>query len=620
MVLFHGGFGCPGGYVGVDMFFVISGFLITSLIWKDLESGCFTFGQFWERRARRIVPAMVVVTLATLVAGWFLMLPRDFRSLGQASASQAVFGANIYYWKDSGYFSRNANEKPLLHTWSLAVEEQFYIIVPFLFWGMYRAAKLRTRKAVLSLLSAGFIVSFALSVYGVALRLNAAFYLLPCRAWELSLGSIVAFLPPAPGLLCRRFVREFFALTGLTLILVPVFMYGPKTPFPGVAALSPCLGVALLIWANEPVANCAPTTVGTLLATRSIVFVGLISYSLYLWHLPFLAFSHYLALEPVSAGQRVTMLGLGLGLAVLSWKYVETPFRKRTLAGSRKSMFVFAGSGIAAVLGCGLLCWNMQGFPQRLSSEAQEFSNAEGDSPFYFNLTTDDIRAGRLVPIGATDSTLRPTVLVWGDSHGNSGLEEGSIAYNDAVISYIQSQHIPDVVLIARWGGYPKIGGNSQDFNSSLLATVRRLVAMGSRPWIMLDVPNHSFDVPRALCSPIYSVAYIESHCAKPTAWNEFSKKDPEIVAQLESAGGRILEPKPRFLDPTGQRYIIQAAGIALYGDNHHLTTKGSRLMLLPFLRDSLTLDEPSPPDVHRVAAAASFPRSMEGVFASRKR
>jgi len=630
VVLFHGGFGCPGGYVGVDVFFVISGFLITSMIWKDLESGCFTFAHFWERRARRIVPALVVITLATLVAGWFLLLPMDFKSLGQASASQAVFGANFHYWLDSGYFSGDANQKPLLHTWSLAVEEQFYLLVPILLWGMFGVARLRSRTAVLSILSVGFVLSFALSIYGVARHSTAVFYLVPTRAWELLLGSIVAFLPPDPSLLGRPNLRGLFALTGLALILIPVFIYTSKTPFPGLAALSPCLGAALLIWANERVmSGGAPTLVGAVLATPLLVFIGAISYSLYLWHWPFLAFSKYLALEPISLSQRVAMIGFGFLLAVLSWKYVETPFRKRKLAASRKSMFTFAGAGLGAVLACGLVCMIMQGFPQRLPSQAQEFANARFDSAFINELTLDDIRAGKLVPIGATNSTLPPTVLVWGDSHAMAalpavdaflkekglagraathsatapvldwyktrdfGLGKDSIAYNDAVFSYIQSRQVSDAILIARWqDNFGNDGDDSNDLDSSLLTTVRRLVAQGCRPWILLEVPNHSFPVPQALSRPIYSREYIESLCAKPKAGNELEKSDPKIVAEIEAAGGRILDPKPRFLDSTGQHYIIQAKGIALYRDKHHLTTKGAKLMLLPFFHESLKLEE----------------------------
>jgi SGNH domain (fused to AT3 domains) len=273
----------------------------------------------------------------------------------------------------------------------------------------------------------------------------------------------------------------------------------------------------------------------------------------------------------------------------------------------------------------------MQGFAQRFPSQAQEFANAKFDSAFLNELTIDDIRAGKLIPIGATDSTFSHTVLVWGDSHAMAalpavdaflkerglagqaathsatapvlnwyqinrfGLGKGSIAYNDAVFSYIKRRQVPEVILIARWEDNSENGGgSSDDFNSSLLVTVRQLVAIGSRPWILLEVPNHSFAVPKALSRTIYSRAYIESLCAKPTAWNELDKNDLKIVARIEAAGGRILDPKPRFLDSTGQHYIIQANGIALYRDKHHLTTKGAKLMLLPFFHDSLTLEKQS--------------------------
>jgi peptidoglycan/LPS O-acetylase OafA/YrhL len=627
VLLYHAGFGCEGGYVGVDVFFVISGYLITSLIWKDLESGRFTFAHFWERRARRIVPALVVVTVATLAAGWFLLLPEDFGSLGRAVAAQAVFGANIHYWFDSGYFAGAAEEKPLLHTWSLAVEEQFYLFVPFLMWGMFRTAALRGRAAVISILSAGFIFSFALSVYGVIRAPSATFYLLPTRAWELLLGALVAFLPPSLPPLGRRWARELFALAGLILVLIPVLAYTPKTPFPGLAALPPCLGTALIIWANERGDRKIPTAVGTALSVRPVVFIGLISYSLYLWHWPFLAFSRYVAFAPLTAGYRAAMIGLGLLSAVLSWKYVETPFRERKLGASRKSVFAFAGTGLVVVLCAGLLCVAMRGFPQRFPEEAQKLASAKSDMAFINELTADDVRAGKLVPVGVADSTLRPAVLVWGDSHAmsalpavdaflkerglagraathsatapvlnwfiisNSGLGSDAPAFNDAVLSYVRSRQIPDVMLIANWHAYAGSGGaSSESFNASLLATVRQLVAAGSRPWILLTVPAKPYDVPRVLSRSVISHSDTPSLYTKPAEEYRFDLIPPQTIAEVEAAGGRVLDPKPRFLDQAGRQYVVQADGVVLYRDSHHLTTKGAILMLVPLLREELTL------------------------------
>ncbi|HPO71987.1 MAG TPA: acyltransferase, partial [Armatimonadota bacterium] len=280
VLFYHAGFGCHGGYVGVDVFFVISGFLITSLIWNDLEAGRFTFAQFWERRARRIVPASVVVMAVVVAAGLFLLLPPDLEALGRAAASQAAFGANIYYWRTTGYFGGNTDEMPLLHTWSLAVEEQFYFIVPFILWGMFRFPALRSRPAVLSVLLAGFVISFATSVWGVHYRRDATFYLLPTRAWELLLGALVAFLPVSPRHLARGHAREFVAIAGMLLILFAVFTYSPETLFPGPAAIPPCLGTALVIWANQRRDGDVPTFLGKALSVRPLVFIGLISYSL----------------------------------------------------------------------------------------------------------------------------------------------------------------------------------------------------------------------------------------------------------------------------------------------------------------------------------------------------
>ncbi|HEX8833301.1 MAG TPA: acyltransferase family protein, partial [Abditibacteriaceae bacterium] len=598
VVLYHAGFGFPGGYVGVDVFFVISGFLITSLIWKDLESGRFTFSNFWERRARRIVPALVVVTLATLAAGWFLLLPADFKSLGRASAAQTLFAANIHYWRGTNYFAAASDTLPLLHTWSLAVEEQFYLITPFVLWGMFRFSRLRSRNAVLCVLFAVFILSLALSVYGVARQSTATFYLLPARVWELLTGSIIAFLPAMSG---SRSKRDVFALAGLALILVPIFVYTSMTPFPGLAALPPCLGAALVIWANKRDDDSIPTFVGRALAVRPVVFIGLISYSLYLWHWPFLAISKYLALAPLSAGYRAGLVALGFVFAILSWKYVETPFRTRRVGSTRKSVFAYATAGLAVVFVCGAIIHLKQGLPQRFPARVTELANAVSDTAFVKNLKTRDVRAGKLVRIGTETPGQSPAVMVWGDSYAMSalpaiddflkekglagraatyastapvldwftskkfGLKEESVAYNNAILSYIQSEKIPDVVLIGNWTSYVAYKGETTEpFESALLKTVQRLVASGVRPWVVLEVPLHTFNVPVALSHAAIFNTDISRYCTKPTPENILSGMSPKTLAAIKAAGGRILDPKPLFRDPTGQYYIVESNGIPL--------------------------------------------------------
>ncbi len=631
VVLFHAEFGCPGGYVGVDVFFVISGFLITSLIWKDLESGRFSMLNFWERRARRIVPALVVVTLATLVAGWFLLAPPDFKSLGQASAAQAVFMANVHYWRDTGYFGGASVEKPLLHTWSLAVEEQFYLVVPFLMWLMFFLRTLRTRKGVIFLLSIGWILSFVLSVYGMSLSPGFTFYMLPTRAWEILTGSLFAFIGFPLVLAKRQYLREILVFVGLALIVIPIFVYTLRTSFPGTLALPPCLGAALFIWANKRSETAdknaiPPSFAGRCLAAKPVVFIGLISYSFYLWHWPFLAFSHYRILSPLSAGYRVSMVALGFICAVLSWKFVETPFRERHIGDSRKSVFAFAGSGLALVFALGLICMVRQGFPGRYSEQAQKFADIAtdtSDSGFNKSLDASDVRSDKLIEIGATNPKLLRTVLVWGDSHVMSALpaidavlkEKGmagvaapraavapvlgwslapqlvadpAVSFNDAVLANIQKHRYHEVILIAHWRGYSDEDNYSPNFTAALLKAVQDVVKAGSKPLVMLDVPDAKFNVPRALWLSETSHGNIESYYKKTSAAGIIDYFKPDTLAALRAAGAEILNPKSEFLDSSKQHYIVTKGDIVLYYDENHLTAAGAKTMLVPFFREKV--------------------------------
>ena len=283
VLFFHADIGCGGGYVGVDVFFVISGYLITGLILKDLDGGQFQLVKFWERRVRRILPAVAVVLLACLATGWFLLFSLDFKELGESVLAQALLVSNIYFWRESGYFAQAAEMKPLLHTWSLAVEEQFYLLFPFLLIAFKRFSRKSLVPGILLLCC----ISFSLSVYCSYRHASVNFYFLPTRAWELLLGSFLAAIPAQRT--STRWLTESLSSGGLLAILCAVFFYGPDTRFPGISALLPCVGAALIIWANDHTLTC----VGKLLAIRPVVFIGLISYSLYLWHWPMLVFASY---------------------------------------------------------------------------------------------------------------------------------------------------------------------------------------------------------------------------------------------------------------------------------------------------------------------------------------
>ncbi len=408
--------GFRGGYVGVDIFFVISGYLITGLILKDLDAGQFSIVNFWERRVRRILPALAVVVFSCIIAGGFLFFPDDYQELGHSAYAQAMLLSNAYFWWNSGYFAAASDVKPLLHTWSLAVEEQFYLVFPFLLMVIYRYS----RKSLLRTILFTGAVSFILSVYGTYKYPSATFYFLPTRAWELLLGAILAALPArrAPA----RWSMEILSWGGFFCIFYAVLFYKSDTRFPGMAALPPCLGAALIIWANNGVL----TSFGQLLATRPVVFVGLISYSLYLWHWPLLVFYKYRVLEPstISRNQRLCLLLLSFILAVLSWKFIETPFRKRKVFTNRAQIFTFAGVTTIMLISTGLAIQLLQGLPSRIPLEVQRYAAAGQDRvlALHRNLSLKDVLNEDFIELGSGDKKQPIRVLVWGDSHARAVL------------------------------------------------------------------------------------------------------------------------------------------------------------------------------------------------------
>lgn len=629
VVLFHADLGFSGGYVGVDVFFVISGFLITALIIKDLEQGSFLLAAFWERRARRILPALVVVTIAILAGGWFLLLPSDLQSLGRSTSALAVFSANIHFWLDSGYFAEPSEEKPLLHMWSLAVEEQFYFVVPLVSLGAWKWGALRSRPRLLILFGAAFALSLALSILRVGSNPSSTFFLLPTRAWELLAGSLLALLPPV-FVNAPIWIRQIASALGLGLLIWPIFAYDKDTVFPGAAALPPCMGAALVIWSN----GASQTLVGKLLALRPVVFVGLISYSLYLRHRPLFAFGTYWSIGATPLNQRLLLLVGGFLLAVVSWRYVETPFRKRRILGSRRAILTASAAALVVVFSIGVILNISQGFPQRLSSEARSYADGKLDSAFIHELTNVDVAQGNLVPLGV-DAGTPPTMLVWGDSHAmaamvafDSFLKEqnrsgravtrsqqapvlgfhrsdrrsraSSLEFNENVLEWLKKNAVQDVVLAGYWKFYTRDANGPSAENSpivdplvysemiaGLLRTIEQIKSTGARPWILLDVPVHSFDVPQLLTRSVIFKQNFIPLCSKPDGTNGIGGTDLETIRRIEESGAQVIDPRPRFLDATGSYYRITDQQAALYYDSNHLTTKGANWFLLPTLRES---------------------------------
>ena len=355
VVLYHAGVaGLPGGFIGVDVFFVISGALIGQILFAEIDAGTFSLVGFYERRARRILPAFLVCLAATLLAGWWVLVPESAAELARSAVASAVFLSNLWFYVQAqDYFDAPAATKPLLHTWSLAVEEQFYIVFPWLLIGV--AALSRRLGGRLPLrefgIAALLAVSLALAVRGTTHHPQASFYLLPTRLWELLVGSLIV-LPAAANLRVPGPLADCLGAIGLAMIAVPMVLYSPATPFPGLAALPPTLGAALVIVAGR---DGYPTMTARLLGSAPLRAIGLVSYSLYLWHVPVIVLGRaWLGADPGLA-VRIGMVVVSLVLAVLSWRWVERPFR--TAPGVRPSARLLKayggalGAGLVAVFG-----------------------------------------------------------------------------------------------------------------------------------------------------------------------------------------------------------------------------------------------------------------------------
>jgi peptidoglycan/LPS O-acetylase OafA/YrhL len=406
-----------GGYIGVDVFFVISGYLISSVILSDMTAGRFSIVNFYERRIRRIFPALLVMLLGTTLLAYRCFVPSEIEAFARSLLAALFSVSNLLFWHQAGYFDAPSSLKPLLHTWSLAVEEQFYIVLPLFLVAVRRLLPGRLKAAIWTVTA----VTFALAALWVRRDPAAVFFFAPLRSWELLFGTILSqrYVPAIDG----KIQRDLAALAGLLLILVPSLRYTHETPFPGLAALPPCLGAALLIAAGET----GSSLVGRMLASRPFVFVGLISYSLYLWHWPILVFQNtsyiLIAATPGTKEVKIAVFVASMVVATLSWRFVETPFRKGNLRPGRRVLFSINGLGGAAIASIALVMVVSHGLPARFPSEAIEvdrFTNYDATSAFRENVCFIGPKSTFANFDRATclaDDAIRKHYLLIGDSH-----------------------------------------------------------------------------------------------------------------------------------------------------------------------------------------------------------
>ncbi len=582
----------PGGFVGVDIFFVISGYLITGLIFKSVFDGTFSVADFYYRRIRRILPALAAVYLVSLLLALVLLFPGERATIGEAILSSIAFSSNIYFYSIAGYFDDTLKMNPLLHTWSLSVEEQFYFLIPPIMlllsrWGRHAVAVALAVVALASLIAAIVVLPRDGS---------AVFYLLPFRAWELLVGSLLAI--GAVPLIRQRWAAELASLAGLALIAGSVMLLTPATPFPGLAALPVVIGTALIIHAGSSFPKAG---VNRLLAIGPMRFVGLISYSLYLWHWPIIVFYPYVFGYPTLAA-KVVMFGMCFVVAVLSWRFIEQPFRHGSSVRDRKRVYAVAGLSMAAIATTAarapILIERLRPTPPAVAQVlAQQEPPADlwrEDQCFLTSRSQDVANFDHDTCLKTVAG--QPNVLLLGDSHAAQYYEALRHIHPDVNLlqanssgcrpvatgqfddrcralmrfmldDFLKGRRQPspiDTVLIAgRWlkGDAPLMGD-----------LVRRLRGEGYRVVVIGPVPEYQQPLPRLAAIGIMTPSRRPSQSLD----GAIRGADIALGEAVERAGGIYRSPY-RLLCRAGECQVWVASGQVMQFDYGHLTLAGAR-------------------------------------------
>lgn len=601
VMAFHMGLsGCLGGFVGVDVFFVISGYLISAIIVSDLSSGRFSIAGFYERRIRRIFPALFAMLMLFTASTLFTFFRVEMVEYAKSLLAAVTSVSNFFFWRHSGYFD-SPNSYPLLHTWSLAVEEQFYLCFPLVLLLINRVFPGRMRQAVIALT----LLSFASSVVFVSLSPVTAFYMPYTRAWELLLGTLLATgnFPK----LRAAWQRNLASLTGLACILAACLFYRSTTPFPGWAALLPCVGSVLVIQAGQD----GDSLVSKFLSWRPLVFIGLISYSLYLWHWPIILLHKSGILLPMSsmpAGlvsrleprhfDDLVELSLSLLAAVLSWKFIEQPFRVGRLRWSGKRLFAFAGTVVILCVTFSASAIYTGGFPGRMPVAAERIASYRSPqepfrrgscfiTPEYSMNDYDYQKCLHLDP-------QKSNYLLFGDSHSAAlwpGLAQGLTSANvlqasvaacrpfvhaqgtsdcRTMTSYIFQTFLPKnaiagIFLHNRW--------ESQDIPG---LTETLMWAKQNHIPVVLFGPVPEYDAPLSRLLA-YSIAWKDPNYPAEHRISEPATMDTQLQALATKLGVRYISLYKALCSREGcVEYADASHQTPIMGDSNHFTEAGS--------------------------------------------
>ncbi|WP_434672709.1 acyltransferase family protein [Pseudomonas sp. R1-15] len=600
-----------GGFVGVDVFFVISGFLISSIIFGSLEEKNFSFIEFYSRRINRIFPALLLMLAATWSFGWFSLLADEYTQLGKHIAGGAAFVSNFVLWGEAGYFDNSAETKLLLHLWSLGIEEQFYLVWPLLAWGAWKA---RLNALVLIVLVGG--ISFVLNVMNVQTDPVGTFFSPQTRFWELLIGSSLAYVT----LHKHRFfptwressgptLRNAQSLIGITFLIAAFALSTKNNPFPSWLALLPTIGTALIIsagpfaWLNKKV-----------LSNRLLVWFGLISFPLYLWHWPILTFERIMSNEPPSVLPRGLAVAASILLAWLTYRYVEKFIRHRPNPLKTAIILSLAMTGTATA---GLVTLKSDGIPSRFPSEIQQIANfkyeflKDARNPECWIAITAPYDGFAPKCLEAGDNNASERILIWGDSHaarlypGLASVVDRSTAIfqatrsscppildfagsactdsNNYILARLKDTKPNVVVLFGAWGRYGADWSTGSDVQRKLLQTIEQISAAGVNKIIVLGPsPEWRLPLPKLLFN----------------AWhNDFIyHRIPSKLAQGLNPEAKAIDNIFRTLIPRSKASLISVYdalcdenGCTTYTkdtpsnlttwDYGHLTTEGAKLV-----------------------------------------
>jgi len=643
VIFFHAGFQTfSGGFVGVDVFFVISGYLITSLILAEKQAGTFSLIRFYERRARRILPALFLVMFACLPLAWLWLLPEDMKSFSQSLVAVSAFSSNVHFWLQSGYFDTANELKPLIHTWSLAAEEQYYLLFPIFLLLTWRLGK----RWIIAMLAAIAIISLAAAQWGSTSHPSATFYLLPTRGWELLLGAFAAFylFETDESATTNENARQAFSIIGLLLITYAVFAFNRQTPFPSFYALIPTIGTAFVIlFATQQ------TLVGKLLGTKPLVGIGLISYSAYLWHQPLFAFARHRLLDEPSTALLVALAAAALLLAYLSWKYVETPFRNRQRI-ERNKVFLLGASCSALFVGIGLVGDFDGGFSIRFDEKTLAAlltkSAKLGDGGCHLSGDTY-----KLAGCSKGAATNKSTIAIWGDSHASalvyelgkalakrdlrviqytknacpvslnlytkmgSGQYTNCEKYTESVLDHLENNGVDTVVTFSRWGVYVEGtpfdngegGVEKDDFthfraaNSanklntpysndaaevihSYESALASLLRLNKKIILVYPTPEVGWNVPDRLAK-LLMYGDPQARIQLTTAYQTFKKRNDLVNKSFDAIRDDKnlvrIKPEEIFCNTyVKDRCIADLNGVPLYFDDDHMSNAGARLVV----------------------------------------